>query len=132
MRFGTMFSDIVSSLLRRPITELYPVERRATPDRLRGQLHWDWEACTGCSLCAKECPAQAVDLIVIDKKAKQFAMRYHTDRCIYCAQCVVNCRFGCLEMSSDEWELASANKDPFTVYYGDEANVEAALADRAD
>jgi formate hydrogenlyase subunit 6/NADH:ubiquinone oxidoreductase subunit I len=75
----------------------------------------------------KECPADALELITLDKKAKQFVMRYHVDRCTYCAQCVQNCRFECLEMAPDEWELAATSKQPFTIYYGDEADVEKVL-----
>jgi formate hydrogenlyase subunit 6/NADH:ubiquinone oxidoreductase subunit I len=45
-------------------------------------------------------------------------MRYRADRCTYCGQCVVACRFKCLELSHEEWELAALTKEPFTVYYG--------------
>jgi hypothetical protein len=31
-------------------------------------------------------------------------------------------------MSSDQWELAALNKEKFTVYYGDEANIQTARA----
>jgi formate hydrogenlyase subunit 6/NADH:ubiquinone oxidoreductase subunit I len=128
MRIGAMLRDVLRSFWRRPITEQYPFERRPTPTRLRGRLHYDPEKCTGCCLCSKECPAQAIELITIDKKAKQFVLRYHADRCIYCAQCVQNCRFGCLEMAPAEWELAATTKEPFTLYYGDEGDIERVLA----
>lgn len=128
MKIGTMLRDVLRSLWQRPITEQYPFEKRPTPTRLRGRLHYHPEKCTGCCLCSKECPAQAIELITIDKKAKQFVLRYHADRCIYCAQCVQNCRFGCLEMAPDEWELAATTKEPFTLFYGDEVDVEQVLA----
>ena len=70
----------------------------------------------------------ALELIIIDKKARRFVMRYHVDRCAFCAQCVQSCRFGCLEMTGGEWELAANNKKPFVVYYGDEEEIEAALS----
>jgi formate hydrogenlyase subunit 6/NADH:ubiquinone oxidoreductase subunit I len=129
MRIGAMFGEVLRSLVKEPVTELYPIEHRETPDRVRGKLHWDPEKCTGCSLCAKECPANAIDMIVIDKKAKQFVMRYYVDRCIYCGQCVQNCRFDCVDLSKDEWELASETLDPYLVYYGDEAHVAGILAE---
>ena len=62
-------------------------------------------------------------LVVLDKVNKKFVMRYHQDRCTYCAQCVVNCRFSCLEMSNELWELASVKKEPFEVYYGKDEDV---------
>ena len=123
MKITTMLQDVLRSLWKRPFTEQYPFEQRPAPERLRGQLHFDPEKCTGCCLCMKECPADSIELITIDKKAKQFVLRYHIDRCTYCAQCVQNCRFECLDMSPEEWELAATTKEPFTIHYGDEAHV---------
>ena len=128
MRLGAMLGQVLQSLFRRPATEKYPFERRAAPDRLRGALRWNPEKCTGCCLCVKDCPAQALDLIVLDKAQKRFTLRYHMDRCTFCAQCVQSCRFGCIEMSPKQWELAALNKEAFTVYYGEAANVESVLA----
>jgi formate hydrogenlyase subunit 6/NADH:ubiquinone oxidoreductase subunit I len=124
MRFGTMLFDVIGSLFRKPATQKYPFERTEVPERLRGKLNWDPTKCTGCSLCVKDCPAQAIEIITIDRATKKFIARYHADRCTYCAQCVHNCRFKCVDMSNEYWELAALNKEPFTVYYGDEANLQ--------
>ncbi|MBZ0297148.1 MAG: 4Fe-4S binding protein [Anaerolineae bacterium] len=128
IKIGTMLRDTVRSLFRKPVTELYPAERQATPERLRGQLYWNPEKCTGCCLCMKDCPSNALELITIDKANKRFVMRYDIGRCTFCAQCVQNCRFNCLEMSSEDWELAATTKSPFTVYYGRDDDVESILA----
>ncbi len=124
MRVGTMLKDVLESIFRRPATVRYPFERKSTPSRLRGKLVWDPTRCTGCTLCAKDCPSNAIELIVIDKAKKQFVMRYHMDRCTFCAQCVQNCRFKCMGLSNEDWEMAALNKEPFTVYYGNEANLQ--------
>lgn len=128
MKIGAMLGDITRSLFKRPVTEKYPFERREAPERLRGQLHWSPERCTGCCLCNKDCPSNAIELITLDKANKRFVLRYHMDRCTFCAQCVQNCRFKCLEMSNEQWELAALTKEPFTVYYGNNADIEACLA----
>ena len=85
---------------------------------------WDGSKCTGCQLCVKDCPANAIELIVIDKVAKRFVMRYHMDRCTFCDQCVQSCRFKCLNLSSEQWELAALSKEPFTVYYGKDEDIQ--------
>jgi len=128
MKVMTMWRDALGALLKQPATQQYPFVRKEAPGNLRGHLVWDKDKCTGCGLCAKDCPADAIEVIALDKKAKRFVLRYHVDRCTFCAQCVESCRQGCLQMLSDQWELASGDKDAFLVHYGDEADVEAALA----
>ena len=130
MKLGSMFGDMFRSLFQRPVTELYPFQKQAAPARLRGELHYHPEKCTGCQLCVKDCPSNAIELVTIDKANKRFVMRYHIDRCTFCAQCVQNCRFDCLDMSNEQWELAALNKAAFTVTYGREEDVEKLLGQK--
>jgi formate hydrogenlyase subunit 6/NADH:ubiquinone oxidoreductase subunit I len=130
MPIGVMLSDILTSLFKKPATEQYPFVKTLAPERLRGELFWDPAKCTGCQLCVKDCPADALELIVLDKVNKRFVMRYNADKCIYCAQCVMNCRFKCLSMSNEQWELASTSREPFLVNYGRDEDVQF-LLDRA-
>jgi len=118
MRIGAMLGDVSRSLFKRPVTELYPFERRETPSRLRGMVVFDATRCTGCKICMRDCPARALDLVVVDKATKRFAMRFHVDRCTYCAQCVVSCNFDALSMSHDDWELAGLTPEQFLRTYG--------------
>lgn len=131
MKLATMLKDVGVSLFRRPVTERYPFTRQPTPARLRGQLQYHPEKCTGCELCVMDCPAGAIELIVLDKKAKRFVLRYYVDRCTFCAQCVQSCRHGCLEMSDSDWELAALGREAFTLYFGEDENVGEVLAGSA-
>lgn len=127
MKSISMFTDVLHSLFGEPVTEKYPFERREAPERLRSSLHWDSEKCTGCGLCATDCPANAIEMIVLDKKAKRFVLVYHADRCTFCAQCEYSCRQGCLQLSSTEWELAALSRTAFINYFGEQANIDEAL-----
>jgi formate hydrogenlyase subunit 6/NADH:ubiquinone oxidoreductase subunit I len=124
MNLATMFSDVWSAVFHRPATQRYPFQQTSAPVQLRGKLHWKNEGCTGCALCIQDCPAEAIELMTLDKKAKRFAMRYDADRCTFCGQCLQSCRFDCFTLSSAEWELASLKRGPFSVIYGNEADVE--------
>lgn len=131
MKLGTMLSDVVAALFKKPVTEQYPFERSEAPAHFRGRLQWNQENCTGCGLCAMDCPADAIKMIVLDKKAKRFVMRYHIDRCTFCAQCVHSCRQESLEMESTLWELASQDREDFVIYFGKEEDIRAALEEGA-
>lgn len=131
MKLGAMRGDVLSALFRAPVTERYPFERHAAPEQLRGMLRWDGENCTGCGLCAKDCPAQAIEMIVLDRKAKRFVMHYQVDRCTFCAQCVASCRQDCLSMDDETWELAALGRSGFEITYGKPEDIAEALADPA-
>ena len=124
MTIGSMFTDILKSFFKKPVTEKYPFVKKEAPENLRGKLVWNPEKCAGCMLCIKDCPSKAIELLTIDKVNKKFVMRYNLDKCTYCAQCVVNCRFNCIEMSEEQWELASTKREPFEVYYGRDEDIQ--------
>lgn len=124
MTIGSMFSDILKSFFKKPFTEKYPFVKKDAPENLRGKLVWNPEKCSGCMLCIKDCPSDAIELLTVDKVNKKFVMRYNMDKCTFCAQCVLNCRFNCIEMSEEQWELASTRKEPFEVYYGREEDIQ--------
>jgi formate hydrogenlyase subunit 6/NADH:ubiquinone oxidoreductase subunit I len=128
MKLAAMIEDVIGSFFKKPATQLYPLERTAAPERLRGRLFFDPTACTGCGLCVKDCPARAIELITLDRTARRFVLRYHMDRCIYCGQCVIGCRFNCIKMSSTDWELASLSKKDFEAYYGKDNDIAEFLA----
>jgi formate hydrogenlyase subunit 6/NADH:ubiquinone oxidoreductase subunit I len=132
MKAVTMLGDVLESLLHRPVTRRYPFERHKPPESLRGELQWDHTQCTGCALCVRDCPAKAIEIITVNKQEKRFVMRYHLDRCLFCGQCVESCRRKCLSLSSDRWELAALSLEPFTLYFGDDADVEIARTEPSD
>jgi formate hydrogenlyase subunit 6/NADH:ubiquinone oxidoreductase subunit I len=122
MRMGTMLKDIVESFFKKSATQMYPEEKIAPPERYRGELYFSPTACTGCSLCVKDCPSNAIQLTILDRAAKRYVMKYDKARCVYCGQCVVNCKLKCLGMSHEDWEHAVLKKE-FTVYYGKDEDI---------
>jgi formate hydrogenlyase subunit 6/NADH:ubiquinone oxidoreductase subunit I len=78
----------------------------------------------------KDCPSDAIELVILDRAAKRYVVKYHMDRCIYCGQCMVNCKFKCIGMSNQEWEHAALDRD-FLVHYGREDDIAEYLASLA-
>jgi formate hydrogenlyase subunit 6/NADH:ubiquinone oxidoreductase subunit I len=128
MKLATMFQDVFPSLFRAPITERYPFERRETPDRLRSLLTWDREQCTGCGMCATDCPSQAIEMVVFDKKAKSIVFGLHVDRCTFCGQCTYSCKQGSLTLEHGAWELASLDRGNLMIHLGQAKDVQSVLA----
>lgn len=124
MKKAALLGDVLTSLVTSPATRCYPIERTPTPESLRGRLEWDPSDCIGCGLCAKDCPSEALEVIVLDRKAKRFVVRYHVDRCLFCSQCVVSCRRNSLKLSHEDWELAALDRDGFTLYYGSPEDIQ--------
>ena len=93
MKISTMFGDVSGSLFRSPVTEKYPFERRDTPERLRGLLQWNPEQCTGCGLCAKDCPQECIT------GERKEAHVIDTAKCIKCGVCKDVCTFDAVRIS---------------------------------
>lgn len=77
-------------------------------------------------------PRQCSPVITVDKANRRYVMRYQMDRCTYCAQCALHCRFKCIQLDSEDWELAALDKKAFTVYYGRETDVNTFLEEMGD
>jgi len=89
-----------SYLLRKPFTIQYPDRSEKPvvamlPERSRGILEIDVSVCTGCSMCAKQCPIDCIHIEVVkDEETKQRVLkRFDIDvaKCMYCGLCVEAC-----------------------------------------
>lgn len=127
-----MLKDVVGALFKAPITEKYPFVCNPAPERLRGALVWSPENCTGCGLCAKDCPANALDVVIVDRAKKEFIIHYNTSKCTYCGQCVESCRQESYTMDSNAWALAALNKEPFSLTFAKEGVVDKYMGMQAE
>jgi len=83
-----LFLDVLTNLLRRRATILYPKERKGEPATFRGVLAFDRSLCIGCGLCWKVCPASAIEASKDERSARPV---FHLEKCIYCHLCVEAC-----------------------------------------
>jgi len=109
----TMGYFLGSTVFGKPVTQMYPEEKRTPYPRFHG-LHKllrdenGKEKCVACSLCAAVCPAQCITVEADENEQNEkFARLYQIDisRCIFCGYCVEACPVGALLLTG-AYELA--------------------------
>jgi len=114
----TMGYFLGSTVFGKPVTQMYPEEKRTPYPRFHG-LHKllrdenGKEKCVACSLCAAVCPAQCITVEADENEQNEkFAKLYQIDiaRCIFCGYCVEACPVGALLLTGD-YELAEYTRE---------------------
>lgn len=104
-------------LFRKPYTRMVPKsEPPFKTESMRGRHILDMNKCTGCSMCQIVCPANAIDMEVVEgdfpqNKRKRFP-RIDLHKCTFCGLCVEYCPFAALSMTDiTGFELYTKNKE---------------------
>jgi ech hydrogenase subunit F len=86
--------SVLTNLMSKPATRMYPYEVRTPMKDARGQLgEIDINACIFCGICARKCPSIALSVNKSDK-----SWEVDIFKCIVCGECVVVCPVKCLKM----------------------------------
>nr|YP_009751365.1 NADH-plastoquinone oxidoreductase subunit I [Pedicularis muscicola]QIJ99919.1 NADH-plastoquinone oxidoreductase subunit I [Pedicularis muscicola] len=110
---GQVFVITLSHTNRLPVIIQYPFEIWMTSERLRGQIHFEFDKCIACEVCVSVCP---MDLSVVDWKLetnsrKKRLLNYSIDFEAYigCANYIGQERTDCLSMT-EEYELSTYDR----------------------
>jgi formate hydrogenlyase subunit 6/NADH:ubiquinone oxidoreductase subunit I len=98
--------EAFSNLFRKRATEKYPEVPAHVAEGFRGKQVLNLANCISCGLCARECPSNAIEMVVIDGKKRPLI---HLDQCIFCYQCADTCPRKVFQ-SSKVFELAVTDK----------------------
>ncbi|PIS37250.1 MAG: NADH-quinone oxidoreductase subunit I [Nitrospirae bacterium CG08_land_8_20_14_0_20_52_24] len=103
------------------VTHLYPETPAVAFERTRGRLNVDMDRCTACTLCAKACPIQCIDIVTerkIQGKGKR-AARFVIDfsRCMFCGLCVEACSFSAIRHTG-KCDFSSYVREELIVDFG--------------
>ncbi|MEM2027649.1 MAG: 4Fe-4S binding protein [Candidatus Bathyarchaeia archaeon] len=107
MKVGKMLREALRSLLRRPITVEYltkPGRMVPVPERFRGRLNYDRDACIGCLLCVRVCPSGVIT------STEERKVAFNISRCVLCGQCAEICPKGAIKLSS-QFEIITYSKN---------------------
>ncbi len=104
---GMLFA-LLDALLGGPETVTFPACPLILPEGYRGEIVMaDPAACSGCGLCVRDCPANA--LVLVKENRDTFRLVHYPARCAYCGQCEDNCRRGAI---SHTHTLVGTIEDP--------------------
>ncbi|MEM3875176.1 MAG: NADH-quinone oxidoreductase subunit I [Candidatus Bathyarchaeia archaeon] len=110
-KLSPILKEVLAHFFKKPATRRYPEEKPYVPVGFRGRQIFDINLCISCGLCARDCPAKAIEMVEVDGKLRPL---FHLDRCIFCYQCAESCPRNAIK-SSEIFELASTNKSDLVV-----------------
>lgn len=130
------FSVPLRQIFRPRVTEFFPKEKRAKPERFHGRhvlnrYEDGMEKCIGCELCAGVCPARCIyvrgadnppDAPVSPGERYGFVYEINYLRCIHCDMCVEACPTEAIT-ETKLFEFSFTNRDD-SIYTKDELLVD--------
>ena len=103
-----LLKEVLANLIKKPITIEYPKVPTDVPKDFRGKHRVNYNKCISCSLCAIDCPANAIEMKLVPEKGKRYPVIYY-DKCVFCYQCVYVCPVKAY-IVSNEYRLSTSNK----------------------
>lgn len=97
-KFG-LIAVLVEALFKAPGTKRGSARGVKLPKGSRGAIVIQAGQCSGCGLCVRDCPANA--LILEKESAQKYRLIYYPARCAYCGQCEESCRNNAISHSLD-------------------------------
>jgi len=95
----------------KPATEKYPAQKPDLPEKYRGEPIFNYDTCISCGLCARDCPAKAIEMVTVNGKRRP---QVSLSKCVFCYQCAETCPKKCISYSN-RFELATTDKSDLVI-----------------
>lgn len=102
---------ILRNIIQGPSTINYPFEDSPAPEKLRGKIKHDPEACVACHMCEYVCAGGAIKIQESDdKKGMNFIVWHNT--CTFCGLCEHYCPADAIHLTND-YHTAHLQEDKY-------------------
>jgi len=118
----SIWQEILKNVFKKPVTIEYPKVETPIEKDSRGLQYANLNKCTGCSLCAIECPSNAIEM----RKLPENIKLKHNPRglypvinypsCIFCYRCITICPVNAF-VTTSEYRLATEIDKLFSDVY---------------
>jgi len=106
LRISTFAKRAFNQAFSKPATEKYPFVKPQLADNFRGQPFFDFSSCIGCGMCSRDCPANAIEMVMVDGKKRP---QLNLSKCVFCYQCAESCPKKAIKTTCN-YELATTEK----------------------
>ena len=123
MKPAVLMPELLRNLATEPVTRFYPFEKAPVPAGFRGTPRFKSELCSGCKVCMRDCPSEAIEITVettpvpppaegapAPKPIRKMTMTLYLDRCVHCERCAETCPRHAIFLDT-EFEMAAFSRD---------------------